>query len=90
MCSWRVLKTPEHAGVQLFPVTAVYFRILQFCIFRVLEVIEYTALYGRNPDKRYIYVCAVNIRNRIYTDGPALHMWVLKSVFAQHIQIDVL
>ena len=52
---------------------AVCFRMLQFRMFRMLGVIEHTALYGQNPDIRYAYVCAVYIRNRIKTDGPALH-----------------
>ena len=64
----------HHAGVQLFPMTAVCFRMLQFHMFRMLGVIEHTALYGQNPDTRYAYVCAVYIRNRINTDGPALHI----------------
>ena len=49
--------TPGHAGVQLVPITAVYFGMLQFRIFRMLGVTEYTALYGRNPDIRYIRMC---------------------------------
>ena len=43
-------------------------------MFRMLGVIEHTALYGQNPDIRYAYVCAVYIRNRINTDGPALRI----------------
>ena len=66
--------TPDHAGVQIFPMTAVCFRMLQFRMFRMLEVIKHTALNGRNPDIRYAYVCAVYIRTRIYLDGPALHI----------------
>ena len=66
--------TAEHAGVQLFPMTAVCFRVLQFRMFRMLGVIEHTALYGQNQDIRYAYVCAIYIRNRINTDGPALCM----------------
>ena len=73
-CSQRVLMTPDHAGVQLFPVTAVCFRILQFRMFRMLGVIKYTALCGPNPDIRYAYICAVCIRNRIYTDGHAFRI----------------
>ena len=68
--------TAEHAGVQLVPMTAVCFRMLQFRMFRMLGVIEHTALYEQNPDIRYAYVCAVYIRNRINTDGPALPMRV--------------
>ena len=45
--------TPEHAGVQLFPMTAVCFRMLQFPMFRMLGVIEHAALYGQHPDIRY-------------------------------------
>ena len=66
--------TPGHAGVQLFPMTAVCFRMSQFRMFRMLGMIEHTALYRQNPDIRYAYVCAVHIRNRINTDGPALVM----------------
>ena len=66
--------TPEHAGVQLFPMTAICFRMLQFRMFRMLGVIEHTALYGKNPDIRYANVCAVYIRNRINTVGPALQV----------------
>ena len=69
-----MLMTPGHAGVRLFPLTTVCFRMLQFRMFRMLGVIEHTALYERNPDIRYAYVCAVYIRNRINTDGPALVM----------------
>ena len=36
-CSRRVLMTPEQAGVQLFRVPAVHFRILQFRIFVCLK-----------------------------------------------------
>ena len=69
--------TPDHAGVQLFPVTAVCFRILQLRMFRMLGVIECTALYGRHrimPDIQHAYVCAGCIRYRVYTDVPALFM----------------
>ena len=45
-------------------------------MFRMLGMIKHTALYGQNPDIRYAYVCAVYIRNRINTDGPALHIRV--------------
>ena len=49
--------TPNHAGVQLFPMNAVCFRMLQFRMSCILGVIEHTALYGQNPDTRYAYVC---------------------------------
>ena len=54
--------------------TAVCSRMLQFRMFRMLGMIKRTALYGQNPEFRYAYVCAVYIRNRINTDGPALPM----------------
>ena len=70
-----LLITADHAEEQLFPLTAVCFRMLQFRMFRMLGMIEHTALYGRNhPDIRYAYVCAVYIRNRMNTDRPALAM----------------
>ena len=71
--------TPDHAGVQLFHMTTVCFRMLQFRMFRMLGVIEHTALFGQNTGIRYAYVCAVYIRNRINTDGPALTMSIVAN-----------
>ena len=50
--------------------------------FRMLGVIEHTALYGQNqPDIRYAYVCTVE-RNRIDTKRPVLLMIKMRHAWS--------
>ena len=62
--------------------TAVCLLMLQFRMFRMLKVIEHTASYGLNPEKRHAYVCVTRRtqhRPGIASNDNTMHVTAARS-----------